>query len=83
MESLEAMYLLNRGSHSYSLLRHRINVLPGVLILGLGDEKRFAFENPVDQQPKNAILPRMDENAYTAHSDLVDSKGKTDAIEVV
>jgi hypothetical protein len=54
-----------------------------MLKLARADEKRFEFENPVDGQPKNAILTRMDENSYTAHSDLVDSKGKTDVIEVV
>lgn len=54
-----------------------------MLKLAKADEKRFEFDNPVDGQPKNAILTRTDENTYTAHSDLVDSNGKTDVIEVV
>jgi hypothetical protein len=54
-----------------------------MLKLTTADAKRFEFENAVDGQPKNAILTRTDENTYTAHSDLVDSKGKTDVIELV
>lgn len=54
-----------------------------MLKLTRANEKRIELENPVDGQPKNAILTRTDENTYTAHSDLIDSKGKSDVIEVV
>jgi len=43
---------------------------------------RIEFDNPVNNEPKNVIITRVDENTYVAHSDLIDKDGKASTIEV-
>ena len=41
----------------------------------------WVFENPNGTQPKSQSVTRQGQDAMTAHSDLIDSKGKASAID--
>jgi len=53
-----------------------------VLILVGTDAKKIEFENPVNGQPKRAILVRVDADTYTARSEIVPEQGDMQVIEI-
>jgi uncharacterized protein DUF6265 len=55
---------------------------PTTLKLVSLDAKKIEFENPVNGQPKRAILIRVDADTYTARSEIVPEQGDTQVIEI-
>lgn len=55
---------------------------PTVLNLAGLDPKKVDFENPVNGMPKHAILLRVDEDTYTARSELVPETGEPQVTEI-
>lgn len=53
-----------------------------MLNLVSADAKRIEFENPVNGQPKRAILLRVDADTYTARSEIIPEQGDTQVIEI-
>lgn len=52
------------------------------LNLSSADAKKIEFENPVNGQPKRAILIRVDADTYTARSEIVPEQGDMQVIEI-
>lgn len=46
------------------------------------DPMKVVFANPVDGQPKHAILTRIDGDTYVSRSEIVPDKGDMQAIEI-
>jgi hypothetical protein len=55
---------------------------PTVLNLVTMDTKRIVFENPIDGQPKHAILDRVDEDTYVSRSEIVPLQGDAQVVEI-
>ena len=53
-----------------------------VLNLVSMDIKRIVFENPVDGQPKHAILDRIDEDTYVSRSEIVPPEGDVQVVSI-
>jgi uncharacterized protein DUF6265 len=53
-----------------------------VLNLVSVDAKKIEFENPVNGQPKRAILLRVDMDTYTARSEIAPEQGDKQVIEI-
>lgn len=53
-----------------------------MLNLVSADAKKIDFENPVNGQPKRAILLRVDADTYTARSEIVPEHGDVQVIEI-
>jgi uncharacterized protein DUF6265 len=53
-----------------------------VLNLVSMDIKRIVFENPVDGQPKHAILDRIDEDTYVSRSEIVPLEGNAQVVSI-
>jgi hypothetical protein len=53
-----------------------------VLNLSSLDAKKIVFDNPVDGQPKHAILDRVDEDTYIWRSEIVPLQGDTQVVEI-
>jgi hypothetical protein len=53
-----------------------------MLNLVSADAKKIEFENPVNGQPKRAILLRVDADTYTARSEIVPEQGDQQVIEI-
>jgi hypothetical protein len=53
-----------------------------VLNLVSADAQKIVFENPVNGQPKRAILLRVDADIYTARSEIVPEQGDQQVIEI-
>jgi hypothetical protein len=53
-----------------------------LLKLVSADAKKIEFENPVNGQPKRAILLRVDADTYTARSEIVPEQGDPQVIEI-
>jgi uncharacterized protein DUF6265 len=53
-----------------------------VLNLASLDAKKIVFDNPVDGQPKHAILDRVDEDTYIWRSEIVPLQGDTQVVEI-
>ena len=53
-----------------------------MLNLVSADAKKIEFENPVNGQPKRAILLRVDADTYTARSEIVPEQGDMQVIEI-
>jgi hypothetical protein len=53
-----------------------------LLTLVSADAKKIEFENPVNGQPKRAILLRVDADTYTARSEIVPEQGDMQVIEI-
>lgn len=55
---------------------------PTVLNLACADPKTIVFENPLDGQPKHAILTRIDADTYVSRSEVVPEKGDLQVTEI-
>ncbi|HTR46614.1 MAG TPA: DUF6265 family protein [Verrucomicrobiae bacterium] len=55
---------------------------PTVLSLASLDAKAAVFENPVDGQPKHAMLTRVDADTYVARSEIVPERGDMQVTEI-
>ena len=53
-----------------------------LLKLSSVDAKKVSFENPVNGQPKRAILMRVDADTYTSRSEIVPEQGAMQVIEI-
>ena len=53
-----------------------------MLNLVSADAKKIEFENPVNGQPKRAILLRVDADTYTARSEIAPEQGDMQVIEI-
>ena len=53
-----------------------------VLNLVSMDPKRIVFENPVDGQPKHAILDRVDDDTYVSRSEIVPLDGNAQVVSI-
>lgn len=53
-----------------------------VLVLASHDPMTSIFENPVNGQPKHAIITRIDGDTYVSRSEIVPEKGDAQAIEI-
>jgi hypothetical protein len=53
-----------------------------LLNLAAAEAKKFAFENPANGRPKRAIFTRIDNDTYTARSEIVPEKGDPQVIEI-
>lgn len=53
-----------------------------VLNFSSTDAKTIEFENPLNGQPKRAILIRVDADTYTARSEIVPDQGDMQVIEI-
>ena len=53
-----------------------------VLNLVSVDSKRIVFENPVDGQPKHAILDRVDDDTYVSRSEIVPLEGNAQVVSI-
>jgi hypothetical protein len=53
-----------------------------ILNLSTLDAKKADFENPVNGQPKHAILMRVDPDTYTSRSEIVPEQGDPQVIEI-
>jgi len=85
----ELLVLLEKPSGIEFRLRHFTpELLPWektnatVLILASHDPMRAIFENPVDGQPKHAIITRIDGDTYVLRSEIVPGKGDMQVIEI-
>lgn len=56
----------------------------GSIVLNLAsmDMKRIVFENPIDGQPKHAILDRVDEDTYVLRSEIIPAEGDAQVVEI-
>ena len=55
---------------------------PTVLNLANLSPKSIEFDNPVDGEPKRAIIRRIDADTYISRSEIVPEKGDTQIIEI-
>jgi Domain of unknown function (DUF6265) len=55
---------------------------PTVLKLTSADPKEFVLENPVNGQPKRAIIRRIDADTYVSRSEIVPDKGDMEIVEI-
>lgn len=55
---------------------------PTVLNLANVSPKLIEFDNPVDGEPKRAIIRRIDADTYISRSEIVPEKGDTQIIEI-
>jgi Domain of unknown function (DUF6265) len=55
---------------------------PTVLNLASSTPKAIEFDNPVDGEPKRAIIRRIDADTYVSRSEIVPEKGDTQIIEI-
>ena len=46
------------------------------------DTKRIVFENPIDGQPKHAILDRVDEDTFVSRSEIVPLEGDAQVVSI-
>jgi hypothetical protein len=46
------------------------------------DSKKIVFENPVDGQPKHAILDRVDGDTFVSRSEIIPQEGDTQMVEI-
>lgn len=53
-----------------------------MLNLASADAKKIEFENPVNGQPKRAILLHVDADTYAARSEIVPEQGNMQVIEI-
>lgn len=53
-----------------------------VLKLTSADPKEFVLENPVNGQPKRAIIRRIDADTYVSRSEIVPDKGDMEIVEI-
>jgi hypothetical protein len=53
-----------------------------LLNLATAEAKKFDFENPASGRPKRAIFTRIDNDTYTARSEIVPEKGDPQVIEI-
>ena len=53
-----------------------------LLNLATAEAKKFDFENPASGRPKRAIFTRIDNDTYTARSEIVPEKGDPQIIEI-
>jgi hypothetical protein len=53
-----------------------------LLNLANAEAKKFDFENPANSRPKRAIFTRIDNDTYTARSEIVPEKGDPQIIEI-
>jgi hypothetical protein len=53
-----------------------------VLLLASHDPMNAIFENPVNGQPKHAIITRIDGDTYVSRSEIVPEKGDTQTVEI-
>jgi hypothetical protein len=52
------------------------------LKLVTAEPKRFVFENPLNGMPKRAIFTRLDNDTYTAHSEILPQNGDPQITEI-
>ncbi|MGA3294044.1 MAG: DUF6265 family protein [Candidatus Acidiferrales bacterium] len=55
---------------------------PTVLNLASADSKAIVFENPVNGEPKRAVIRRIDADTYVSRSEIVPDKGDMQVIEI-
>ena len=55
---------------------------PTILKLASADSKTIVFENPVNGQPKRAVIRRIDADTYVSRSEIVPDKGDTQIVEI-
>ena len=55
---------------------------PTVLNLTSSTPKAIEFDNPVDGEPKRAIIRKIDADTYVSRSEIVPEKGDTQIIEI-
>ncbi|MGD1211157.1 MAG: DUF6265 family protein [Candidatus Acidiferrales bacterium] len=55
---------------------------PTVLKLASADSKAIVFENPLDGQPKRAVIRRIDADTYVSRSEIVPDKGDMEIVEI-
>ena len=55
---------------------------PTILNLASANPKLIVFENPVDGQPKRAIIRRIDADTYVSRSEIVPEKGDMQVVEI-
>jgi len=53
-----------------------------LLNLANAEAKKFDFENPANSRPKRAVFTRIDNDTYTARSEIVPEKGDPQIIEI-
>ena len=53
-----------------------------VLNLVSMDTKRIVFENPINGQPKHAILDRVDEDTYVSRTEIVPLEGDAQVVSI-
>jgi hypothetical protein len=55
---------------------------PTILKLASADSKTIVFENPVNGQPKRAVIRRIDADTYVSRSEIVPDKGDMQIVEI-
>lgn len=55
---------------------------PTVLNLTSSTPKSIEFDNPVDGEPKRAIISKIDADTYVSRSEIVPEKGDTQIVEI-
>ncbi len=55
---------------------------PTMLNLASSTPKLIEFDNPVDGEPKRAIIRRIDADTYVSRSEIVPEKGDTQIVEI-
>ena len=55
---------------------------PTVLNLAGSTPRAIEFDNPVDGEPKRAIIRRIEADTYVSRSEIVPDKGDTQIIEI-
>jgi len=86
---IELFVLLEKPNGVELRLRHfTTELLPWekagttVLVLASHDPMSATFENPVNGQPKHAVITRIDGDTYVSRSEIVPEKGDTQSIEI-
>jgi len=86
---LEMFVLLEKPNGIEFRLRHFTpDLLPWekanatVLVLASHDPMKAIFENPVDGQPKHAVITRIDGDTFVSRSEIVPGKGDMQVIEI-
>jgi Domain of unknown function (DUF6265) len=55
---------------------------PTILNLANASSKSIEFDNPVDGEPKRAIIRKIDADTYISRSEIVPEKGDTQIVEI-
>ena len=55
---------------------------PTVLKLASSTPKAIEFDNPLDGEPKRAIIRKIDADTYVSRSEIVPEKGDTEIVEI-